>query len=65
MPKNQTFLLQLWQDQSGVWVVLKDQQRGLLHQFESLEALAQFLSRIEENPPEHNEAKEAPMVNLE
>ncbi|MGK0617574.1 hypothetical protein [Meiothermus cerbereus] len=65
MSKKQTFLLQLWQDQSGVWVVLKDEQCGLLHQFESLEALSQFLSRIGENSSEHSEIKEAPVVNSE
>jgi|UniRef100_A0A7C3HD59 hypothetical protein len=51
MSKNKTFLLQIWQDPGGIWAVLKDEDCGLLHQFESLEALVQFLSREAEPSP--------------
>ncbi len=51
MSKTRTYLLQLWQDPSGLWAVLKDEAQGQLHQFESLEALTQFLSQIEDAPP--------------
>ncbi len=49
MSKSRTYLLQLWQDQSGLWAVLKDEQCGQLYQFESLEALTHFLSQIEDD----------------
>ncbi len=50
MSKNRTYLLQLWQDPRGVWAVLKDEAGGQLYQFESLEALTQFLSQIGDDP---------------
>lgn len=65
MPKKQTFLLQIWQDQRSLWAVLKDEDCGLLYQFERLEALIQFLSRTTEVPsspdlePAHTTAKSA------
>lgn len=59
MSNNRSFLLQLWQDQGGVWVVLKDEVCGLLYQFESLEALAHFLSQAMEFAPAVSETKEA------
>lgn len=59
MSKNRSFLLQLWQDQGGTWAVLKDEACGLLYQFESLEALAHFLSQAMEFAPAANETKEA------
>lgn len=51
MSKTRTYLLQLWQDPSGLWVVLRDEAHGHLHQFENLEALTQFLSQMEDVPP--------------
>lgn len=65
MPKKQSFLLQIWQDQRGLWAVLKDEDCGLLYQFESLEALIQFLSQKVAGPsssalePAHTAAKSA------
>lgn len=65
MPEKQTFLLQIWQDQRGLWAVLKDEDCGLLYQFESLEALVQFLSQTVVGPsssalePAHTTAKSA------
>lgn len=50
MSESKTFLLQLWQDARGPWVVVKDQVSGQLYQFESLEALTQFLSAPPEDP---------------
>ncbi|GEM84239.1 hypothetical protein [Meiothermus hypogaeus] len=51
MSKTRTYLLQLWQDPYGLWAVLKDEAQGQLHQFESLEALTQFLSQIGDDAP--------------
>ncbi|MBO1436786.1 hypothetical protein [Meiothermus sp. CFH 77666] len=48
MSKTRTYLLQLWQDPRGVWAVLKDEAGGQLYQFESLEALTQFLAQLGE-----------------
>lgn len=65
MPKKQSFLLQIWQDQRGLWAVLKDEDCGLLYQFESLEALIRFLSQTVAGPgssalePAHTAAKSA------
>ncbi|WP_337868384.1 hypothetical protein [Meiothermus sp.] len=50
MSESKTFLLQLWQDARGPWVVVKDQVSGQLYQFESLEALTQFLSAPTKDP---------------
>jgi len=38
-----SYLLQVWHDERGVWVVLKREDR--LYQFESLETLAEFLKQ--------------------
>ncbi|MCS7067694.1 MAG: hypothetical protein N2Z75_00995 [Meiothermus sp.] len=51
MPRTKTYLLQLWHDSSGLWAVLKDEALGQLYQFESLEALTEFLSKLEDGPP--------------
>jgi hypothetical protein len=58
MLQTRIYLLQLWQDQSGPWAVLKDEQSGQLHQFESLEALTLFLSQLGQTPPEPPSTKE-------
>ncbi len=50
MSENKTFLLQLWKDAQGPWVVVKDQVSGELYQFESFEALTRFLSAPTEYP---------------
>ncbi len=50
MSESKTFLLQLWQDERGSWAVVKDETSGRLYQFESLEALTQFLSAPAEDP---------------
>jgi|GEM_PF-5315136 hypothetical protein len=63
MYKNRSFLLQLWQDQGGTWVVLKDEACGLLYQFESLEALIHFLSQTLGFSPQAHTTKEAPGEN--
>lgn len=36
-----SYLLQIWQDERGVWAVLK--QEDQLYQFENLDALGEFL----------------------
>ncbi|AWR87455.1 hypothetical protein [Meiothermus taiwanensis] len=59
MSNNRSFLLQLWQDQGGVWVVLKDEVCGLLYQFESLEALIHFLAQTTGFSPQAHAIKEA------
>ncbi|WP_299428641.1 hypothetical protein [uncultured Meiothermus sp.] len=61
MTKARTFLLQLWQDQRGLWAVIKDEECGRLHQFESLDALVQFLSQGGVSPTPNVEAWEHPM----
>jgi hypothetical protein len=44
MSQGNSYLLQIWRDEKGVWAVLKPQQGETLMQFDNLEALAQFLS---------------------
>lgn len=44
MSQGNSYLLQIWRDEKGVWAVLKPQSGETLLQFDSLEALAEFLS---------------------
>lgn len=65
MSKTRTYLLQLWQDPRGVWAVLKDEAVGQLYQFESLEALTLFLSKVDETPSEPLKASQGVAVGQE
>lgn len=65
MSKTRTYLLQLWQDPRGVWVVLKDEAQGQLHQFESLEALTLFLAQTDEPPSEPTNPTDGVAMGLE
>ena len=44
MSRGNSYLLQIWRDEKGVWAVLKPKEGETLLQFDSLEALATFLS---------------------
>ncbi|MER3553908.1 MAG: hypothetical protein C4331_06045 [Meiothermus sp.] len=44
MSQGNSYLLQIWRDEKGVWAVLKPKEGETLLQFDSLEALATFLS---------------------
>lgn len=61
MTKTRTFLLQLWQDQRGLWAVIKDEECGRLHQFESWDTLTQFLAQGGVSPTQNFEGWEQPM----
>ena len=43
MSAANSYLLQIWQDERGIWAVLKKEDR--LYQFESLEGLSEFLKQ--------------------